>query len=269
MGLKNVMVHLDSTPRCAVRLRYAVELATQHGARLLGVFGQRAHAVQVGAIATWPSPAYVQARDDSRAAFEQATTGLAQAQWHDVNRGGDSELLHHITEQARNADLVILGQHPEGSQHLSEDLVAEVIVRSGRPVLVMPFVGNYPDIGKHPLIAWSNTREAARALNDALPLIQGCEKAHVLAISGQSAEAEAACSAVERQLTLHGVASRSEVLLVEDFGIMDLLLNRVTDRGADMLVMGAQSASSLPFENRGSGTRYILRHMTVPVLMSH
>ena len=49
---------------------------------------------------------------------------------------------------------------------------------------------------------------------------------------------------------------------------MDMLLNRASDRSADLLVMGAHGSIGFPFESRGAGTRYILRHMTVPVLMS-
>jgi nucleotide-binding universal stress UspA family protein len=50
---------------------------------------------------------------------------------------------------------------------------------------------------------------------------------------------------------------------------MDMLLNRVTDRGADLLVMGAHGHIGFPFVSRGAGTRYILRHMTVPVVLAN
>jgi nucleotide-binding universal stress UspA family protein len=69
-------------------------------------------------------------------------------------------------------------------------------------------------------------------------------------------------------LAIHGIAVATEVVLVEDFGVMDMLLNRASDRSADLLVMGAHGSIGFPFESRGAGTRYILRHMTVPVLMS-
>jgi nucleotide-binding universal stress UspA family protein len=73
---------------------------------------------------------------------------------------------------------------------------------------------------------------------------------------------------VVRHLADHGITAKPEVLVVEDFGIMDLLLNRVSDRSADLLVMGAHGQIGFPFVSRGAGTRYILQHMTVPVLMS-
>jgi nucleotide-binding universal stress UspA family protein len=270
MFLKNLMVHLDQGARTAARLEMAVSLARTHGARLVGVFGQRAQAQQVGVVATWPPLAYVEARDASKCAFEKATAGLPQAEWRDINRGSDAELLRHITDLARHADLVVLGQHDElGKAHVPEELVGDVILDCGRPVLVFPYVGHFTEIGKLPLIAWNNAREAARALNDSLALIQGCELAHVLSFAARLEEGEASCAEVERHLATHGVKVKADVILVQDFGIMDLLLNRVTDRGADLLVMGAHGNLGFPFESRGAGTRYILRHMTVPVLMSN
>ncbi|WP_296444679.1 universal stress protein [Rhodoferax sp. UBA5149] len=195
---------------------------------------------------------------------------MPQAEWRDINRGSDAELLRHITDLARHADLVVLGQHDEhGKANVPEELVADVIMDCGRPVLVLPYIGDFTEIGKHPLIAWNNAREAARALNDALPLIQGCEKAHILSFATRLAEGESSCVEVERHLATHGIKVKTEVVLVEDFGIMDLILNRITERGADLLVMGAHGHIGFPFESRGTGTRHILRHMTVPVLMSH
>jgi nucleotide-binding universal stress UspA family protein len=91
----------------------------------------------------------------------------------------------------------------------------------------------------------------------------------VLSFAAQREAGELSCIEVTRQLATHGIRAKAEVMLVEDFGIMDMLLNRVTDRGADLLVMGAHGHIGYPFISRGAGTRYILRHMTVPVLMSN
>ena len=270
MSLKNLMVQLDQGERTAARLALAVSIARQHQARLLGVFGQRAQAQRVGVVASWPNEAYTEAREASKAAFAKATADLPQAEWRDINRGGDAELLRRITDLARYADMVVLGQHDEQSTaYVPPELVGEVILESGRPVLVIPYAGNFTEVGKHPLIAWNNAREAAHALNDALPLIQGCDRAHVLSFSARLEEGEASCDEVARHLATHGIKAKTEVILVEDFGIMDMILNRITDREADMLVMGAHGHIGFPFVSRGGGTRYILQHMTVPVLMSN
>ena len=270
MSLKNLMVHLDAGERATVRLGLAVGLARQHGARLVGVFGQRAAAQRVGVVATWPSAEYVAARDASKSAFESATAGLARAEWIDVNRGSDAEVLRQVTNQARHTDLVILGQREHGGNTLlPEDFVMEVILGCGRPVLVVPYAGDFTAVGKRPMVAWNDAREAAHAVNDALPLLEGCEEAWVLSFATRHEDAHASSAGLVRHLSDHGIQAKPEILVVEDFGIMDLLLNRVSDRSTDLLVMGAHGEIGFPFVSRGAGTRYILQHMTVPVLMSN
>lgn len=269
MSLKNLMVHLDQGVRTPVRLELAASLARQHQARLVGVFAQRAHPQQVGVVASWPSQAYIDAGDASRTLFEKATAGIAQAEWHDINRGSDAEILRHVTTLARHTDLVVLGQHNDRERGwVPDDLVREVIMDCGRPVLVIPYAGNFTEVGRHPLIAWNDSRAAAHALNDALPLIEGCREAMVLSFAARREDGDACCTEVVRHLATHGIRSKAELLVVQDFGIMDMLLNRITDRDADLLVMGAHGQIGFPFLSRGAGTRYILEHMTVPVLMS-
>ncbi|TSA00560.1 MAG: universal stress protein [Rhodocyclaceae bacterium] len=264
------MVHLDQGERTTARLQLAAWLARRHQARLVGVFGQRGQPRQVGVVASWPSDEYAEARDASRAVFEKATAGLPRVEWHDINRGSDVEVLRHVTDRARHADLVVLGQHDHRvTAHVPEDFVREVITGCGRPALVVPYVGNFAEVGKHPLIAWNDSREAAHALNDALPLIEDCDDAIVLSFAARREDGDASCAEVARHLATHGIKAKTEVLLVQDFDIMDMLLNRITDRGADLLVMGAHGQIGFPYLSRGSGTRYILQHMTVPVLMSN
>lgn len=270
MSLKNVMVHLDQGERSRIRLELAKSLARRHGARLQGVFAQRAPAQQVGVVASWPSPAYVAARDANRAMFEDATADLPGAEWHDINRGSDAEIVRHVVNLARYADLVVLGQHDDRTRaETPDELVIETVLDSGRPVLVVPYAGHFDDVGHHPMVAWNDAREAAHALAGALPLIANCEEAMILSFAARRDHADASCAGVAANLGAHGIKSRTEVMLVEDFGIMDMLLNRVTDRGADLLIMGAHGHIGFPFVSRGGGTRYILRHMTVPVLMAN
>ena len=270
MALKNLMVHLDQGERTAARVELAVTLARRHQARLVGVFAQLAQAQQVGVVASWPSQDYVEARDASKSAFEKATAGLPQAEWRDINRGSEAEVLRHVTDLGRHADMILLGQHDErGKACVPADLVMDVILNSGRPVLVVPYAGNFTEVGKHPLIAWNDAREAAHALNDAMPLIQDCGEAIVLSVAARREDGDSSCAEVARHLATHGIKAKTEVMVVQDFGIMDMLLNRISDRGADLLVMGAHGQIGFPFVSRGGGSRYILRHMTVPVLMSN
>lgn len=117
------------------------------------------------------------------------------------------------------------------------------------------------------MVAWTNAREAARALNDALPLIEGCEE--VVLFSSVEGE-ENPHAEVAKHLAAHGLKCRSRIeVLDENIGVMDAMLNSISDASVDLLVMGAHTPSKRPFLSHGSGTRFILRHMTVPVLMAH
>lgn len=270
MSLKDLTVHLDSGARTKVRLDIAVSIAQRHQARLLGIFGQRAEPEKVGIVATWPSERYVAAARASKAQFETATAGLAQAQWHDVNRGSDAELLRQITDIGRYADMILLGQHEEGTEALvPPELPEEIVLNSGRPVLMVPYIGEFAPSFERPLIAWNNSREAAHAVNDALPLIQDCQEVTVVSLDTRHEAAAASCTELARHLACHGLKCQTDILMVNDIGIMDMLLNRITDRDADLLVMGAHGQIGFPFVSRGAGTKHILRHMTVPVLMSN
>lgn len=272
MTIKNIMVHLDQGRRSPLRLQLAVALARKHNARLVGVFGQRGQAQQVGLVAAWPSPDYTAAAEASRLVFADAAAGLNASEWLDINRGSDSEVIRLLVNSARHFDLAILGQHDGNDSHLPKDLVEMTVLDSGRPVLIFPFAGDFSvDVFDYPLLAWNDAREAARALNDALPLIAGCKDAVAIQVTRDNSETRADQAALLRHLTSHDIPAKMVVVTPENehIPLMDTLLNCVTDQGATMLVMGAQSHGSNPFGNRGEGTRYVLEHMTVPVLMSH
>ena len=266
--LKNVMVHLDGSARSETRLKIAVDLAKASNARLVGVFSQRALAKQVGPNSNWPPESYAQAAQASKKAFEAATVGLT-SKWEDINRGGDSAILALVSEKARYFDLVIMGQHDRDAEEFSvPDLVDEVLATSGRPVLIIPYVGEFTVPFKHPLIAWNSSRESAHALNDSFSSIKGCDEAVILSFDSTIPKADESCREVAAQLSSHGIFSRSEVMVIEDFGVMDMLLNNACDQGSDLLIMGAHSQSGFRFLSRGAGTRHILRTMVLPVLMS-
>ena len=268
--LKKLLVHLDQGPRTAARLALAVTLAKTHGARLVGVFGQRAQPQRVGVVAAWPSAEYTSAAEASRRAFAAATVELPAAEWQDLNRGSDAELLRQLTDLARYADLTILGQHDEQEKALvPPDLAEEIAVNSGRPILVLPYAGTFAAVGQRPLIAWNNSRESAHAVADALPIMAGSQEASIVSLDARHDRADASCSQLAAYLSCHGIAARSEVLVVDDVGVMDVLLSRVSDLGSDLLVMGAHGPAGFPFVSGGAGTRHILRHMIVPVLMAN
>ena len=124
-------------------------------------------------------------------------------------------VVHRPLEHARYADLTIVGQvnsenAPAGAAaHLPERLA----LASGRPVLIVPYVGHYKTIGARVLVAWNRTREAVRAVNDALPMLQLARQVIVLSINPEQGEARSnpPGADVARHLARHGSRSRRAI----------------------------------------------------------
>ncbi len=269
MTFADILVHLDSSPRCEARVSLAVTLAARHGARLTGLFAETSSAHRVGVVATWPSEDHVARAAAVATAFAAATASLGgKASFVDVNRGGEHEILLRATDFARHFDLVILGQTEEGSR-VPSDLPEQIVLESGRPALMIPYAGTYTDVGHRPLFAWHRSKGAARALADALPLVQTEANALVVQAARHSDPADELHDLVISHLAAHGVIAHYETVVVEEVKLMDTLLNQAADHSADLLAIGAFDQTGFPFLGRGSGTRYVMRHMTLPVLFSH
>ncbi|CAL8968863.1 universal stress protein [Rhodoplanes serenus] len=257
MALKNLLVHLDGGPRTAERLALAVRLAVRHGARLSGVFAQLAEAHRVGVVADWPPAAYAEAAAASRDAFSAAARDLPEAEWIDLNRGGEEEILHRFAALAGYFDLTVFGQFDETARRtVPAELATHVGTVSGRPVLVIPYAGHFPDVGRRPLFAWSETASAARALEDGLALVQPEAEALVLYAHERDQRSEFAERTIAH-LARHGVTAQFEPFLIEDESLMDVILNFASDHGADLMTLG------LGGRGRSKPT---LRELTVPVL---
>ncbi|WP_333825846.1 universal stress protein [Pinisolibacter sp.] len=269
MTLANILVHLDSSPRCAVRTALAVKLAARHGARLTGLFAETSHAHQVGVVVSWPSEDHLARAGAAEKAFTEVAASLGdKARFLDVNRGSEHEILVRATEIARHFDLVILGQIEEGGR-VPGDLPEQIVLECGRPVLMIPYAGHFDDIGHRPIFAWHRSRGAARALCDALPLVQPKAEAQVVQAGRHGDPTDEFSHLLLDQLAAHGVTAHYHTAVVEEVKLMDTLLNQAADHSADLMAIGAFDHTGFAFLGRGSGTRYVMRHMTLPVLFSH
>lgn len=274
MSYKDLVVHLDSGERCAERLRIAVGLAEDLGARLTGLFAESG---SLGAsIVGRRSPQNMaKAVEHARERFEAATRNTALAtDWWTLPQGEYADVISATVVCCRYVDLAIFGQHdPEQETPVPEDLVEQVLVGSGRPILVVPHTGRYEATGRRVLVAWTGSRDAARALNDAMPLLVGAQKVIVLQVqepgSAATTEGMPPLDPVAH-LRAHGVAAEHERVFVTEIGAADLILNRAADHVTDLTVLGGYSHHGLgsPLQ-RSTTTHDILRSMTTPVLLSH
>jgi nucleotide-binding universal stress UspA family protein len=270
MVYKDLLVHIDSSSHCAVRLALAVTLARRFRAHLTGLHVMPTLAISPFIADQFPTAILdeghakiAQLRDDARALFAAASQPLgSEAEWRET-RG---DLVDVVRLAARNADLAILGQADPSAD--GADLPAQVVLGSGRPALLVPYAGTFANVGGRVLVAWNHSAQAARAVNDALPFLQSAERVIVVTVNRGGNITEDAD--IVRHLARHGVEAEISDIATEHHGsVGDLLLSRASDEAADLIVMGAYGHSRLRELVLGGVSRALLAHMTVPVLMAH
>lgn len=284
-SLRSILLHLDASPRSAVRLRLARTLAAQHEARVTALYGVTPTfltlplAIGDGSAVMVPVLEQIDAdhRAAARATFdrERDRSGGGELLWAEL---GTEPVIPGFTAQALFADLLVLGQHDPldaEAAGVPADFVESVLVGSGRPALVVPYAGAFTGIGGDVLVAWKPTREAARAVACALPLLQRARSVHVVGWSADTGAATAADQPARLDLAgylrLHGVEPKLRYHngAPSEVGVGEGLLSLAADVGADLLVMGCYGHSRARELVLGGATRTILRSMTVPVLMAH
>lgn len=178
-----------------------------------------------------------------------------------------------LDESLRYTDLAVLGQHnPDDGSDTNRGLIDRLVLSAGRPCLVIPYIGAHETIGQRVLVAWNARREAVRAVNDALPILQQAASVVVLAANppaGDAGEGDIPSADICHHLARHGVQAEARSAISTDIDVGNLLLSSASDLGADLIVMGAYGHSRLRETVLGGVTRHLLHHMTVPVFISH
>ena len=266
--MKDILVHIDSSERARMRIDVAVDLAKRFGARLTGLFAQ-IDGHQAAAAARVASDGLKQAQSEGEILFNSATKGMDTRFWT-LPHGEPNFVSAEIMFCARFFDLTVLGQNDPKSNATADDMVEQTVLNCGRPVLVVPYSGNYVSIANRIVVAWNAGREATRAVHDSIDLLTQAKAVSVLSMRAHDDTTGQNMPPVNivDHLNRLGIAADGEFLPDKEIGKMDMLLSRSFDLGADLLVMGAHGQYGLS-RLRGSGTRYILKHMTLPVLMSH
>jgi nucleotide-binding universal stress UspA family protein len=151
-------------------------------------------------------------------------------------------------------------------------VLVNVMLASGRPVLAIPYAGQFEQIGERVLVAWNASREATRAVNDALPLLMGAKAVTILAVNpkhGIEGHGDVPAADIALHLARHGVKAEAAHTIAKDISEGDALLSYAADLGADLIVAGGYGHSRAREMVFGGATRTLLQEMTVPMLLSH
>lgn len=274
--IKDLVVQLTGSSEDEHRLAVATAIAESFGAHVIGV---HLHALpdilditdpmQSGTIRTLLETSEQQANR----AFDELTSRFAQLQVsHELRRlhGFSGDLGLDLATLARGADLFI-GTRPYGDPEGQYRIEERVLYEAGRSCLFLPPGGTPHRTFETIAIAWDPSREAARAVAEAMPFLRRTSKVVLIHVSSpleESNETDVELSRISAHLRRHGIdAEAITVPFLSSTG--EAIEQAAHQQGADLIVMGAYGHRRLVELVFGGATRYILRHATLPVLMAH
>jgi nucleotide-binding universal stress UspA family protein len=276
--LSQILVHMDPTANSAKRLEAARQIASSHGAAVAALYAVTPTLLSVPFTAEGGAAAAAalneiddERRDGARAVFDRiATSGGPHATWAEV---AGYPVSAAFARQALYCDLLVLGQHDAAnlaSAGVPSDFVEAVLAASGKPALVLPYAQQSSFSTSTIVIAWKPTREAARAVGAAIPLLERARRVHILSWGDDPEQVAGNRLDLESFLALRGITVTSHRHEgPEPDALGEILLSRTCDLEADLLVMGCYGHSRAREWVLGGTSRTILQSMTLPVLMAH
>ena len=280
MTYRSLLVLLDHDPLCAARTQVAITLAQRLDCHLVGLaptglvelpVSLRA-AASMAEFATLAWDSLREQAGQAVALFEEQCRAAGLRSFEAVIDEADK--APSLVRHAHCSDLSVLTQtDPSAIGHrMAQELVEQVVLYSARPTLLLPYAGRVDRIGGNAMVAWDDSRESARAVSDALPLLRLATRVEVIswtdAASAEATALQGRLQALQQWLAWQGVSAE---LSIETTGnsIADAMLSRAADLSTDLIVMGAYGHSRWTERMLGGATRGLLASMTVPVLMSH
>jgi nucleotide-binding universal stress UspA family protein len=280
MEYKDLLVIIDASHEGRRRTDFAVRLARQHNAHLLGYYvsptvGDYVALPTSGRIGSSESGPgglghVVQAADLAETVQMQFEANLNANGLHGTWILSGDNIVEDIVSHIRTVDLAFIGlgdpdrleSNPQGFHP------EEVILACGRPVLGLPIANLPEEVGRNVLIGWDGSRGATRAMHDALPMLKAAESVTLLAVDPAELSPASVENAV-RHLRRHGIEANKKAISSGGMAVGDAVLAECDYLHADLVVAGAYGHSRLTESVLGGVSRTLLRQMMVPVLMSH
>ncbi len=280
MSYKTILAYLPNDKSLDGILDVALPIAQDHDAHLIGLHVRPRVPMLLGAVAAGvPQSILTHQEEMLTRATEQLSdrfeTRCAKAgvksEWR-CNKVQHHDIASDVIGQSLCADLIVVAQEDNEGYETPADLPSRIVMETARPALIVPHAGKFTTVGKHVVVAWNGSREAARAAFDAVPFMKSAASVRVLAIDPKSRDGYdniALGDEIGLCLARHGVKTEVTVTQSGDIAVGDELLNRLADDGCDLLVMGCYGHSRLRETLFGGVTKNLLQRMTAPVLMSH
>ena len=275
--MKDIVVSLSVAEGSGFAGDFAISVADKLDAHVTGVAFVYDPLVPVAATGYLPPEVIESQQRDSTDAAKAATDRFSAA----AARAGVSAQATRLPASfagagdqfgliARRFDLSIVGQS-EPDKSAVEELIAEsALFESGRPVIMVPYIQKTPIKLDRVILCWDGSRAAARAIGDAMPLLEHAGQIEVVIVTNERGKQDEIPGAdLGQHLARHGLKVDVKRITEGDIDVADAILSHAADNGADFIVMGGYGHSRLREFVLGGVTRSILRSMTAPVLMAH
>jgi nucleotide-binding universal stress UspA family protein len=271
MTFKDILVYEPEISSSDKRLKFAISLAAAFEARLTGLYFHASPALPDFVAAQVPreflEQRYKAILDRAEARQNDFVAATMAAGISAEFRVTDNDAFTVMARAARYADLIVASQPDPDNPGQHDAVIEALLLSAGCPVLMVPYVGEYPALAKRIMLAWNETRESARAAHDAMPLLKRAEDVVVFTVD--QGKAASGGSEFAAHLARHGVKATVRHNIADDISAGEAILSAISDHGADLLVMGAYGHARMRELVFGGVTRDIIAAMTCPTLFSH
>jgi nucleotide-binding universal stress UspA family protein len=274
---QDLLVHQDESEASRNALLYATAIADEADGNVAAVmlYSINIYPVGVGeAMADVWLAAQRQAEEEAAKLEKLLRERLAKDSPHAELRRSDnvgSDSSYKLAELGRYADAVVIGWRAGGGTDEQRRLFNTTLFHSGRPVILVPDSYKTPQTPRNIMIAWSPSKEAARAVHDALPLLRNAQSVRITVVDDSSTRTEQDNAGVDiaRHLARHEVHAEVKHVPRGSHGVTRTLLDEAKYFGADLIVLGGYGHSRLAEWILGGMTREILASADVPLFFSH
>jgi nucleotide-binding universal stress UspA family protein len=275
--IKDIVVNLSAGKAGGPAADYAVSVASALDAHLAGVAFIYDPIVPMSGAGYIPAEVIETQQADNEAAAKAAIDRFSELARRaaisaepltiSASLAGAGDQFSRI---ARRFDLAIVGQsEPETST--IDDIIAETtLFESGRPMIMVPYIQKAQLKLDTVVVCWDGSRQAARAIGDAMPLLVKAERVEIVLVTNEKGKQDEIEGAdMGEHLARHDLKVEVNRIAAGGVDVADVLLSHIADSGADFMVLGGYGHSRLREFVLGGVTRSIFRSMTVPILLSH
>jgi nucleotide-binding universal stress UspA family protein len=276
MAYKTILLCLNEVARLPALIEAAEQLGTRFKAHIAGLY-------VIPAVQVYPSSGYGAVTDyfdGNRIYFQNHQAKVIETFEAAMKRAGLSFDTHvvdsnfsdigsDVVDNARAADLVVISNiDRDGSQGVETDFVERFVIAAGRPVVVLPYKGKIDLKAEQVMAGWNDSREASRAVFDALPFLVKAKQTRLVTVD-VAPRGNLPAAGIAETLDRHGIKAVITDVSSDGMSVGETLLRAAKDHGAELLVLGAYGHSRFSEMVFGGATRHVLHHLDLPVLMSH